>query len=60
MLGLGIDEADEDEDVRIMVSDVPFIAEKDFLSKYGKKYSLGFNENKEVSLTPLAGEPLQL
>lgn len=60
MLGLGIDEADEDEDLRIDVNDVPFIAEKDFVSKYGKKYSLTFSESKEVVLTPLEAEPLQL
>jgi len=54
VLGLGIDEADEDEDVQIEVSDVPFIAEEDFLTKYGKDFSLVFNENKEVVLTALS------
>jgi hypothetical protein len=60
VLGLGIDEADEDEDTRVEIGGVPFIAENDFLTKYGRKFSLGFGENKEVVLTPLAGEPLQL
>lgn len=46
--------------MRIDVNDVPFIAEKDFVSKYGKKYSLTFSESKEVVLTPLEAEPLQL
>jgi hypothetical protein len=54
VLGLGIDEPDEDEDARIEVDDVPFIAEEDFLTKYGKKYSLSFGDNKEVVLTPAA------
>ncbi|ACS81578.1 conserved hypothetical protein [Maridesulfovibrio salexigens DSM 2638] len=54
MLGLGIDEADEDDDVQIEVSDVPFIAEEDFLTKYGKDFSLSFSENKEVVLTALS------
>lgn len=54
VLGLGIDEAEEDEDVQIEISDVPFIAEEDFLAKYGKDFSLVFNENKEVVLTALS------
>lgn len=54
MLGLGIDEPDEDEDIQIEVDDVPFIAEEDFLTKYGKKYALNFSDNKEVVLTPAA------
>ncbi|GAB6178626.1 hypothetical protein JCM16814_35180 [Desulfobaculum senezii] len=53
MLGLGMDEPDEDEDVQIEVSGVPFTAEEDFLDKYGSAYSLKFNENKEVELTAL-------
>lgn len=54
MLGLGIDEADEDEDMQIEVSDVPFIAEEDFLTKYGKDFALTFGDNKEVVLTALS------
>lgn len=54
MLGLGIDEADEDDDLQIEVEDVPFIAEEDFLTKYGKEFSLDFNDKKEVVLTALA------
>ncbi len=48
-----MDEPDEDDDVQIEVNGVPFTAEEDFLEKYGKTYSLQFNENKEVVLTPL-------
>lgn len=36
MLGLGMDEADEEEDEQISVNEVPFIASRDFLLKYGK------------------------
>jgi hypothetical protein len=54
VLGLGIDEEDEDEDVHIDVGDIPFIAEEDFLTKYGRKFDLTFNGNKEVVLTPRA------
>nr|WP_239057737.1 hypothetical protein [Pseudodesulfovibrio sp. JC047] len=53
MLGLGMDEADEDDDERIEIEGVPFTAEEDFLEKYGTAYSLGFNDHKEVVLTPL-------
>jgi len=51
VLGLGIDEPDEDEDAQIEVDGVPFIAEEDFLGKHGKTFDLSFNENKEVKLT---------
>ncbi|SDL29668.1 hypothetical protein SAMN05660337_2550 [Maridesulfovibrio ferrireducens] len=54
MLGLGIDEADEDEDVQIEINEVPFVAEKDFLTKHGKDFSLTFSDKKEVVLTALA------
>ena len=56
MLGLGIEEMDEDEDEKIMVGDLPFIAEKDFLLKYGQKFSLSFNDDKQLVLTALAAE----
>jgi len=54
VLGLGIDEADEDDDIQIAVEEVPFIAEEDFLVKYGKEFSLTFNDQKEVVLTALS------
>lgn len=50
ILGLGIDEFDEDEDEKIDVQGVPFIAEKDFLLKHGHSFELSFNQNKEVLL----------
>ncbi|MDD2967717.1 MAG: hypothetical protein PHN64_09635 [Desulfovibrionaceae bacterium] len=53
MLGLGIDEMDEDEDEQISIKNIPFIAEKDFLMKYGTAFELTMNEHKEVVLTPL-------
>ncbi|MES9997632.1 ErpA-related iron-sulfur cluster insertion protein [Desulfovibrio aminophilus] len=53
MLGLGLEEAVEDEDERIDVNGVPFIAERDFLLKHGKSYALTFDENKETVLTAL-------
>ena len=42
---------DEDEDEKILIEDVPFIADNDFLTKYGKAYELSYGENKEVVLT---------
>ena len=56
MLGLGMDEPDEDDDVRMDIDGVPFVAEKDFLSKYGTSFTLGFNDNKEVLLLPAKDE----
>ncbi|NJB69152.1 iron-sulfur cluster insertion protein [Desulfobaculum xiamenense] len=48
ILGLGMEERDEDEDVSVEVQGVPFIADKDFLVKYGTTFTLEFNENGEV------------
>ena len=53
MLGLGMEEMDEDEDKKIEIDGVPFIAADDFLLKYGKDYALSFNEDKQVVLTAL-------
>jgi iron-sulfur cluster insertion protein len=50
-LGLGLDEPDEDEDKAVTVGDLPFIANEDFLLKYGKMYSVAFDDNKEVVVT---------
>ncbi|OIO00909.1 MAG: hypothetical protein AUJ49_08910 [Desulfovibrionaceae bacterium CG1_02_65_16] len=46
-----MEEADEDEDEQISVGDVPFIAEKDFLLKYGRTYLLAADENQQIVLT---------
>ena len=49
-----MDEMVEDEDERISVNDVPFVAERDFLLKYGNSFALEFSEQKQVVLTALA------
>ena len=46
-----MDEMDEDEDIKISVDNIPFIAEESFLIKYGKNYTLKFDKNKQVVLT---------
>ena len=51
-----MEEMDEDEDKKIMVKDVPFIAADDFLLKYGKDFELSFNEDRQVVLTALSAE----
>lgn len=56
MLGLGMDEPEEDDDEQIEVNDVPFIADEDFLLKYGHKFELSFSDKKEVVLTALEAE----
>lgn len=48
-----MDEMEEDEDEKIVVEDVPFIADNDFLTKYGKAFELSFNEDRQVVLTAL-------
>lgn len=53
MLGLGMEEMDEDEDEKIDVNGVPFIAEDSFLLKYGRNFDLSFNDDKQVVLTAL-------
>lgn len=50
-----MDEPDEDEDVQTTIDDVPFVAEKDFLTKYGTAFSLSYNDNREVVLSPVEG-----
>ena len=53
ILGLGMDEPDEEEDICIDIDGVPFVAARDFLDKYGKRFSLGYNANREVLLEAL-------
>ena len=48
MLGLSIDEMDEDEDSKIMNNNLPFIAENDFLAKHGNVFDITVGENKEI------------
>ena len=51
ILGLALEEKDEDESVT--VEDVTFIADSDFLLRYGRKFSLGLNEEKQVEVKAL-------
>ena len=44
---------DEEEDICIDIDGVPFVAARDFLDKYGKRFSLGYNANREVLLEAL-------
>ena len=53
MLGLGMDEADEEEDEQISVNEVPFIASRDFLLKYGKNFDLHLDDAGQVILAAL-------
>ena len=53
MLGLGMEEMDEDEDTKIEIDGVPFIADESFLLKYGKNFNLSLNDDKQVVLTAL-------
>ena len=53
MLGLGMDEADEEEDEQIDVKEVPFIASSNFLLKYGKNFDLHLDDASQVILTAL-------
>ena len=56
ILGLSFEEMDDDEDEKIVMDGIPFIAERDFLLKYGRSFSLGFNEDRQVTLTPVSTE----
>ena len=51
MLGLGMDEFDNDEDVSLTLQGIPFIADKGFLDKYGSSYILSINERNEIILS---------
>ena len=53
ILGLALEEMDEDEDESVKVEDVTFIADSDFLLRYGRKFSLGLNEEKQVEVKAL-------
>lgn len=48
-----MDEADEEEDEQISVNDVPFIASRDFLLKYGKNFDLHLDDAGQVILAAL-------
>ena len=53
ILGLALEEKDEDEDESVTVEDVTFIADSDFLLRYGRTFALGFNDEKQVEVRAL-------
>ena len=53
ILGLALEEKDEDEDEGVVVEDVTFIADSDFLLRYGRKFALAFNDEKQVEVRAL-------
>lgn len=53
MLGLAIEEMDEDEDEKIEINGVPFIAESDFLQRYGKEFKASFNDEGQMVVEAL-------
>ena len=56
ILGLALEEMDEDEDESMTVEDVTFIADSDFLLRYGRKFALTFNEEKQVEVRALESD----
>ena len=55
ILGLALEEKDEDDE-SVDVEDVTFIADSDFLLRYGRKFALTFNEEKQVELKALESD----
>ena len=52
VLGLALEERD-DEDESTTVEDVTFIADGDFLLRYGRKFALEFNGEKQLEVHAL-------
>lgn len=50
VLGLSIDEFNEDDDTKISINGIEIIAENEFIDKYGKDYTIAINENNVISL----------
>ena len=50
-----MEEFDEDDDEveYLEIDDIKFMAEEDFLLKYGRAFDLSFSDKKEVVLKPL-------
>ncbi len=46
ILGLGIDEMNEGEDVEIDVRGVPFIADADLLLRYGREFAVSLEDGQ--------------
>ena len=53
VLGLAMEEMDEYEDESTVVEDVTFIADSDFLLRYGRKFALDFNAEKQLEVRAL-------
>ena len=53
-----MEEYDEDDDEikYLEIDNIKFMADEDFLVKYGRNFDLSFNENKEVVLKALGAE----
>jgi len=47
-----MDEPVEEDDERIVIEGMPFVAEKGFLNKYGNAFTLTFSEEQGVVLLP--------
>ena len=56
ILGLGTDELNEDEDEQIELDSVPFIADADFLLRYGREFAVSFNEEGQMVVEALAAQ----
>lgn len=56
ILGLALEEKDEDDDESVDVEDVTFIADSDFLLRYGRKFALTFNDEKQVEVKALESD----
>ena len=56
ILGLAIEEMDEDEDEKVEIEGVPFIADADFLLRYGREFKAAFNEEGMMVVEALAAD----
>jgi len=54
VLGLALEEIEEGEDESAEVDGVIFIADGDFLLKYGREFALDFTEDKQVEVRALS------
>lgn len=53
ILGLGVDEPVEDEDEEMEIRGVPFIAESDFLHRYGREFKVNFSDDGQMVVEAL-------
>jgi len=47
-----MDKPDEEDDEQITIGNVPFTAEKDFLLKHGRSFTISYIEGQGVSVVP--------